>query len=240
MSLPTPPPPPYAPFGQPEFMRPVQPVGSLAKILGWMLLILLPLQALAVADSWDLVGSARDLLAGRITQDEFETASGGGFGNLAGFLVVPIAVLTIIWMRRMATNLRAIGRTDLTWGPGWAIGGWFVPPFVLYVVPWLMFRELWRASTPEPDPSWRTQPVPRIIDVWWVLYGLVPILGIVSSAGTLFSLAGADDYTEVAKTIDRFAVLNVSLAAIGVVTTGVYYVVVRTLSQRHMRCIHEA
>ena len=48
MSLPTPPPPPYAPFGQPEFMRPVQPVGSLAKILGWMLLILLPLQALAV------------------------------------------------------------------------------------------------------------------------------------------------------------------------------------------------
>ena len=60
----------------------------------------------------------------------------------------------MIWMFKMAKNVRALGRQGLRYAPGWAIGGWFVPPCVLYVVPWLMFRELWKASDPEP-------PIPR-------------------------------------------------------------------------------
>lgn len=250
MSLPTPPggdipppPPPFTPFGRPEFVQPVQSIGTLTRTISTLLLIMVPLQVIAVADAWSLVGSARDFLAGRISEDQFESASGGGFGGLAGLLVLPTGVLVILWMRRMAQNLRTIGRTGLTWGPGWAIGGWFVPPFVLYVVPWLMFRELWRASDPDVaagDTSWRRSPVPRIVDVWWVLYGLVPILGIISSAGTVLDLTASDDLTNVATTIDRFATLNVSLAAVGVVTTVVFWSVVRQWSVRHMQCTHEA
>ena len=67
-------------------------------------------------------------------------------GSLVGLLVIPIAVLTIIWMFRMAGNLRQLGRTGATWAPGWAIGGWFCPPCAIYAIPWLMFRELWRGS----------------------------------------------------------------------------------------------
>lgn len=242
-ALPPPPPPSYVPYGQPEFVGNVKPIALLSRTLGTMLLVLIPLQALAVADSWSLVGTARDYLAGRISDTEFENASGGGLGTLAGFLVIPIAVVSILWMQRMAQNLRAIGRRGITWSPGWAIGGWFVPPGVLYVVPWLMFRELWKASAPDVAPgdtSWKQEKVPPIVDLWWVLYGLVPILGIITSADTLLSLTTSDDYVEVAKNIDRFATLNIVLAILGIVATGVYHALVRQWSARHMRCTHEA
>jgi len=240
--LPPPPPPTFVPYGQPEFAGTLKPIGSLSRTLWTMLLVLIPLQALAIADSWSLVGTARDYLAGRIDDTQFEDASGGGLGTIAGFLIIPIGVITILWMQRMAQNLRTLGRRGITWGPGWAIGGWFTPPFVLYAVPWLMFRELWKASAPDiapGDTSWKQGKVPPIVNVWWVLYGLVPILGIVSSAGTVLNLTTSDDYVEVAKNIDRFASLNIALAVVGVVTTGVYSVLVRQWSARHMRCTHE-
>ena len=53
----------------------------------------------------------------------------------------------MIWMYRMAANHRALQRNG-TWAPGWAIGGWFLPPGGLYIIPFLMFRELWKASDP--------------------------------------------------------------------------------------------
>lgn len=251
MSLPTPPdgalppPPPtsHVPYGRPEYVGNLKPIATLSRTLWTMLLVLIPLQALAVADSWSLVGTARDYLAGRIDDTQFEEASGGGLGMLAGFLIIPIGVVTILWMQRMAQNLRVLRRRGITWSPGWAIGGWFAPPFVLYVVPWLMFRELWKASAPDvapDDTSWKQEKVPPIVDVWWVLYGLVPVLGIVTSADTILDLTTSDDYVAVAKNIDRFATLNITLAVVGIATTAVYAVLVRQWSARHMRCTNEA
>ena len=98
-----------------------------------------------------------------------------------GLMVIPIAVLTMIWMFRMSANLRTLGRHGQTWAPGWGIASWFVPPCVIYAVPWLMFRELWKGSDPACDPSdpaWKNGRVSPLVNVWWVLYGLVPLLGL--------------------------------------------------------------
>ena len=64
-------------------------------------------------------------------------------GVAQGALQIAAAVVVIIWMYRLAWNHRALHRGG-TWGPAWAIGGWFLPPIV-YVIPTLMLHELWKA-----------------------------------------------------------------------------------------------
>ena len=76
-------------------------------------------------------------------------------------------------------------RPPADWAPGWAIGGWFLPPLVVYVIPMLVLRESWKASdaaVPPGDDRWRQIPVNPIVYVWWVLYGLAPIVFIVAGA----------------------------------------------------------
>jgi hypothetical protein len=219
-----------------------QAVGGLGKALGILLIIYLPLQALGIISTVSVAGKARDYLDGTITETQFRDATTVNLGSLAGLLVIPIAVLTMIWMFRMASNLRALGRSDATWSPGWAIGGWFCPPCVVYAIPWLMFRELWKGSDPDVapgDPTWKTRPVPVVVNLWWVLYGLVPLLGIVSAAGMFAQVGNTGDMTRLAERIDDFVVLNTVLSVIGLGTTVVYLLLVRGLTERHCRAIHE-
>ena len=138
------------------------------------------IQAISIPSAVD---SARDVIAGRIDEDQFneDLAPFSLAGLLTGATFIALIVLTMIWLYRIAANHRAIGR-QLTWVPGWAIGGWFLPPLVLYIIPMLMFSESWKAADPDAPPGddrWRQNSVSPLVYVWWVLYGLVPILFIV-------------------------------------------------------------
>lgn len=218
-----------------------QPIARISKVLGVLVLILVPVQLLSLLVSVQITSKAQDYLDGNISGDEFEDSYSGGLGQLGGLLVIPVAVLTMIWMFRMAKNLRVLGRTDATFGPGWGIGGWFTPPFVLYVVPWLMMRELWKGSDPESpagDQYWKGGRVAPIINVWWVLYGLVPLVGAITSAGLSASFKDLDARDR-AEQFDKFAAVNVALGLIGIATVVVYWMVVRQLSTRHMKAIGE-
>jgi hypothetical protein len=123
---------------------------------------------------------ARNFLDGLISEEEFIEAysAASGAGAVASLGQVAVAVLTFILMFKMARNLRDMGR-DTRWGPPWAIAGWVLPPGVLYLIPWLMFRELWKASDPDLNETsdWRTAaaPVPMSMNLWWVFFGLAPI-----------------------------------------------------------------
>ncbi len=64
---------------------------------------------------------------------------------IVGLATIATFIVTTIWMYRLATNVRAF-RRDTTWSPLFAIFGWMLPPIVLYVIPFLMLRELWKAS----------------------------------------------------------------------------------------------
>ncbi|MCU1503244.1 MAG: hypothetical protein JWM12_2598 [Ilumatobacteraceae bacterium] len=241
------PPPGYVAYGDVGAVnRNVQRIGAVAKALWVLLLIYVPLSALNIVATVQLAHKAQQFADGEITKDNFANASRLNIGSIAGYLVVPIAVLTIIWMYRMANNVRALGRPGLRFAPGWAIGGWFTPPCVVYAVPWLMFRELWKASAPEigpGDPSWRDERVPGIINLWWVCYGLVPLLGIFSAAGIVSQLRNTSDSDarlhDLADQLHKYLPLNLGIAVVGMLSGVVYALMVRQLSARHMRATRE-
>jgi hypothetical protein len=93
-----------------------------------------------------------------------------------------IFVLLLVWMWRVAKNARLTGRTQPRFGPGWAIGGWFIPLASL-VIPVLVMQDLWRASdpaVPRGNPVWRQRPGSALVGWWWAAY-LVATLRFVSS-----------------------------------------------------------
>lgn len=219
-------------------------IGGVGKALVVLLAIMLPLQAIVVVANIGVVAGARDFLDGRMSSSDFgDLRAVSGLGALPSLLTVPIAVMTMIWMWRMAGNLRVLGRTGQRWSPGWAIGGWFTPPCI-YVVPWLMFGELWRGSDPQVpphDPSWRQQPNSRLVHAWWVLYGLAPLLGAVGATNSIWRFTGTGTRTdrEIAQDLVDTGTMTTLMAVVSFAATIVYLLLVRRLTARHMRCTGE-
>ena len=237
------PPPGYVAYGAPgSAPHGTQPIGGIAKPLGILMMILIPVQVLGVISTISISSTAKDYLDGAISEAKFKDTVSGGVTQIGGLLVIPVAVLTMIWMMRMAKNLRALGRTGATFSPGWAIGGWFTPPCAIYVVPWLMLKELWRGSDPEvaaTDPSWKTGRVSPLITAWWVMYGLLPLAGFATAAGLIAGLQDVDS-RDLAEQFDKYASINIVLGIIGIGTAVVYLMIVRQLSARHMKAIGES
>lgn len=228
-------------FGQ----RPLQRITAIAQAIAVLLWISLPLQVLGVVGSFSVLDKANQFLDGTIDEDAFLSANVQSLGSLASILTLPIGILTIVWMYRIATNLRALGRQGLSWAPGWAIGGWFTPPCV-FVVPWLVLKELWRASDSDIAPydtSWKQRPVSPLVNAWWVLYGLVPLLNIITGVQAIASLPQLLDEGESATVtaenfVDGFAIsLVVSIASVA--ATVVFLLLVRRLTERHAACTGE-
>jgi hypothetical protein len=184
---------------------------------------------------------ADDFLAGRIDSDEFTESILGyaAIGVVSGLLSVAAAVLTIIWMYRIAANHRALHRGG-TWGPGWAIGGWFLPPLI-YVIPTLMLRELWKASDPDiPIGSdWRRAPGSPLPIVWFVLYTIVPFISFASEAGGMIDeLQGSE--TTIAERITGDQTADIVVAVFTLAAAAVFVILVRQLTDRHRRLTGEA
>jgi hypothetical protein len=245
-----PPPPPMSP--PPGFIAygatdahsgSIQGIRRIAKAMVVLLWIYLPLQLLGVFNLLRLSSQAQKYLDGTISEQSFKDSTMVGAAGGSVLLVIPIAVLTMIWMYRMSANLRVLGRPGQTWVPGWGIGGWFVPPCVVYAVPWLMFKELWRGSDPDlvrGDPAWKQGRVPQIITWWWVLYGLLPIFAL-SSNGQFVSQLRSDKTTrDLAKRYHDLTASSVVFSVLAMAATVVYLVLVRRLSARHMKAIDEA
>lgn len=236
------PPPGYVAYGGPDAVpHGTLPIAGISKAISILMLILVPFQALAVLSTIQISDGARDFLNGSISENEFEDKYTSPLSQIAGLLMIPVAVLTIIWMFRMAKNLRALGRPDATFAPGWAIGGWFTPPCFLFVVPWLMFRELWKGSDPDLQAgaqNWKAGRVSPLVNVWWVLYGLLPLAGLATSVSFFANFQDADA-EELADQFDKFAAINIALGVIGIASAIVYFMLVRQLSARHMKATGE-
>ena len=194
------------------------------------------------------------VLVGQTFSDEAETYLADGMSNtefveevapyllltlLQGALSIAAAVLVIIWMFRIAKNHRTLRRVG-TWGPGWAIGGWFLPP-LLYIIPTLMFRELWKASDPDVPvggdcKSGRTSP---LIWVWFVLYSLVPVILLFAQGGdTLGSLGGSED--QLAEQLTGSQTSVVIATAVTIAGAAAFIALARALTSRHRRLIGES
>ena len=96
----------------------------------------------------------------------------GFAASLTGGLTIAIFVLTVVWQWRLAKNHERLGRPGTTFGPGWAIGGWFIP-IANFILPFLQFRELWKGSdpaAPRHSYDWRNAKVSPVVWLWWGLF----------------------------------------------------------------------
>lgn len=185
---------------------------------------------------------ARRFEAGELTSTEFlESIIGYAIlGVLIGLVTLAAAVLSIIWTYRVAWNLRALNRR-CTWGPGWAIGGWFTPP-VIYVVPMLMLRQFWQASDPDVPigGDWRSRPSTPLPFVWFAVYSigqLVVTFG--QSTSDAVNMFGGSEQ-DLADQILAGQSWALASAAVTVVAAAVWVVLVRSLTDRHRRLTGEA
>jgi hypothetical protein len=183
---------------------------------------------------------AEDYLAGAIDKQEFRD-------SITAYSIVPVVesalqigalVVTIIWMFRVAANHRALHRGG-TWGPGWAIAGWVLPPF-LYVIPTLMFVEMWKASDPDVPVggNWRAKAAAPLPVVWGVLYSAASVLSIIANATGSISFSETDRALAEQLTSDQS--LEVIVACLSVAAAVVFVLLVRNLTNRHTRLTGEA
>ncbi|MYR95140.1 MULTISPECIES: DUF4328 domain-containing protein [unclassified Streptomyces] len=87
--------------------------------------------------------------------------------QLIAFLAT--AVVFVVWFHRASRNAEVFDPTALTMGPGWSVGGWFVPVANLWF-PYRVAAGSWRASTPV-GPEGARLPVSRApLNLWWAAW----------------------------------------------------------------------
>jgi hypothetical protein len=110
---------------------------------------------------------------GSVTFTELDDADGFVGAAAALYLLgaLATAVVFIIWQYRHAQNAEALGGPGGL-GPGWAIGGWFIP-FANFVLPGVQMYQSSRASDPSLPAGARSQSAPGnpLVIVWAVVYG---------------------------------------------------------------------
>jgi hypothetical protein len=187
---------------------------------------------------------AEEFLAGSITDTEFEEALApvNALQLLVTLATLTTAVLTIIWMYRIATNVRSAGRAT-TWHPAFAIFGWFLPPGVLYVIPFLALRELWKASDPVPHDGgdgWRRSGDNPVLWAWFGLYGLLNavLFAVQLGSNDLDSIA-APDLTSVAEGLTDAGALAWLSSLVTLAAAIAWVLFVRQLTDRHRRLTNE-
>jgi hypothetical protein len=187
---------------------------------------------------------AEDYLAGGMSDDEFRDAIAplNAVQVIVGLATVATFVVTIIWMYRVATNVRAFQR-QTTWSPLFAIFGWLLPPFVLYVIPFLMLRELWKASdasNPADPESWRSAPDTPLVWAWFVLYGIAPVVLLLFSVGSFIDGGLASGSLEsLAESLDDFGGLVIVSTVVSVAAAVVWILLVKGLTARHKQLTSE-
>ncbi|MEU5454359.1 MULTISPECIES: DUF4328 domain-containing protein [Streptomyces] len=83
-----------------------------------------------------------------------------------GGALLATGVVFIIWFHRTRRNAEVFDPSVQRMGPGWAVGGWFVP-IANFWFPYRVASGVWEASAQtRPDGGWRT--VPRApLNLWW-------------------------------------------------------------------------
>ena len=239
------PPPGYVAYGQsPTPFTALRRVGGISIAV----MILTAIVAVGTIGTTILTASttqdAKDYLSGELSDDEFRDAIApvNAVQLIVGLATLATFVLTIIWMYRIATNIRAFQR-QTTWSPLFAIFGWMLPPFVLYIIPFLMLRELWKASdaTQLDDPDgWRSNKDTPLVWAWFVLYGIAPVILLIFSVGSFIDggLSGGD-LESLAETLDDFGALAVVSAAVTISAAIVWILLVKQLTARHKQLTNE-
>ncbi|MEO3974065.1 DUF4328 domain-containing protein [Streptomyces sp. CAU 1734] len=139
----------------------------------------------AAADLWSIVSWVRagDRLDGARDSARYATEAELTLigetvwfaGALHGLALVTAAFAFILWFRRVRENAGIFAPDLQRKGPGWSIGGWFIPIGMIWI-PYGVAADIWAAS--RRDPHAVTGRESRaLINVWWALW-LASIVGL--------------------------------------------------------------
>jgi hypothetical protein len=147
----------------------VRPIGGLATavavLLGIASLISVGV-AIALLNRASLVNDINlDLgpTRGDLTEIEDADRMAASMNAILAIAILSTGIVFIIWQYKYAKNADALTSHPLGLGPGWAIGGWFIP-FANLVLPTLQLRRSASASDPQPGK------VPGIVTAWMIAY----------------------------------------------------------------------
>lgn len=236
------PPPGYAGYQGPDFRQGgLGRLGGLAKAIVILLVVVAIGQAIALATSSSVRDGARIYLDNGDDDSFNEKLVANGLGSLLGGLAtVAVIVCSIIWLRRLVQNHQALGRL-VTWTPGWAIAGWFLPPF-LFVIPLLLLRESWKASNPqEPAGSttWKNGEEGPLPWVWFLTYSVAPLVLAILGSRQLFASFDRDLENIANNIVDNFG-LTVLSGVVSILGTISWGLLVWALTKRHTQLTGEA
>lgn len=82
------------------------------------------------------------------------------------------AIVFIAWFYRAYCNLVRSGISDLRFGPGWAVGGWFIPIFNLFRQKQIA-NDIWKASASAGTVGLARRgeiPLSGVLNWWWALW----------------------------------------------------------------------
>lgn len=234
------PPPGYVAYGgAPTPTARVSRIGGLATAIVVMVAIAMLGGILDAIAQASLRGDADDFLAGSMSEADFDDAvvTTSAMSLVAGIGTLTAAVLVMIWMYRITANLRAFGH-NTTWHPLFAVFGWFLPPMVLYVIPFLMLREQWRLSRP-PDTASPTVAAGGgrenvALWVWLVCFGVLPLITLGLQVDSIGAGIGDTSAQSIAEDLsDANEALTLLSTVGGAVAAIVWIVFVRQLTARH-------
>ena len=186
MSLPPPPIPPAGGYVGPYATSSV-PLGPMRSLRGlWIGLVVL-FALIGVADIvaagafWNRAGLIDDVVNGNFPDggallDADDAVQGAIVAH--SLLLITLAIVFIIWQFQHAKNAQAMGERGGL-GPGWAIGGWFIPVANL-VLPGVQIHQSSRLS----DLAVVRQPGTKgkgsgIVIVWMVLLALASLVFVI-------------------------------------------------------------
>lgn len=227
-AVPPPPPPPVVAAVAPRWRDLRGLAVALVVVFGVMLCAAVVL-SVALANRISVVqdfkaGHFGDIVTRANDADDFVN----GASVFYGLTQLVIVVLFIVWQFRAAKNNEALDRPAPRFGPGWSIGGWFIP-FANLAIPVLIMQDLWRGATPtvsRGDPRWRSAEGSWLIGVWWAAW-VVSLLRFVANNSGLHDSGSLNDI-ETSNTVALVGVIATAIAAI------LAAFVVWTLSRRQL------
>jgi hypothetical protein len=122
---------------------------------------------LSLTERLQLLNAARDgvsISPARAEASDAQQRMLGSVELVLGFLVVATMLL---WVYRISRNAHALGTEGLICSPGMSVG-WFFVPLANMIVPYLVLRDLWKASGRGDAATWRQAPVSAILGTWWI------------------------------------------------------------------------
>lgn len=238
---PTSPPPGYVAYGGVgAYGGTFQRIGGLTKALVILTAVSIALSAGTLLVQFSLRNNAIDFRNGIGTLNLGALIA---VGLLAGAAGIALIVVQIIWTFRMSKNLAVLSHPGQSFSPGATIAINILGGCTLGILPYFMWRELWKGSDPAAqrgDTSWKQGSVDAILHIWIALTLVNVAVSLVLGIGNaLFQFRSRSNSAVARQLADQIGLTAVT-GLLSVAAGALFLVFVRKLSARHMHATGEA